>query len=114
MASLLKFVILLSVSNTFMVIAWYGHLKDRKQPLVLAILLSWLIALAEYVFQVPANRIGAQNLSVTQLKISQECITLVVFLIYAYVAFRETPRWNTIASMACIVGAVYFAFQSRP
>ncbi len=114
MGTLLKFVALLAVSNTFMVIAWYGHLKDKKQPLAFAILVSWLIALAEYIFQVPANRIGSQSLTVTQLKISQECITLVVFLVYAFIAFRETPRWNTLASMACIVGAVYFAFRSAP
>jgi hypothetical protein len=95
---ILRFVVLLTISNTFMTIAWYGHLKHKKTPLVLAILVSWLIALAEYVFQVPANRIGSERLTLTQLKISQECITLVVFLVYAAVVFR---------------GAVYFAFSGR-
>jgi uncharacterized protein (DUF486 family) len=114
MSTTLKFLVLLTISNTFMTIAWYGHLKDKKQPIALAIAISWLIALAEYVFQVPANRIGSERLSLTQLKISQECITLTVFLVYAFVVFREQPRWNTVASMLCIVGAVYFAFSGKP
>src|SRR3954451_5883418 len=99
MPTLLQFVLLLTISNTFMTIAWYGHLKHKSQALWAAILLSWLIALAEYIFQVPANRIGSTKLSLTQLKVSQECITLVVFLIYAFVAFREVPRWNTLVAM---------------
>lgn len=113
MPTTIKFVLLLTISNTFMTIAWYGHLKDKKQPLVLAILVSWGIALAEYMFQVPANRIGSSRFSLTQLKIAQECITLSVFLIYAFVAFREPPRWNTAISMMFIVGAVYFAFVGK-
>ena len=106
-----KFVLLLTISNTFMTIAWYGHLKHKSTALWLAILASWMIALAEYVFQVPANRIGSRVFNLTQLKIAQECITLAVFLVYAFVAFREVPKWNTLAAMGCIVGAVYFAFQ---
>ena len=109
----LKFVLLLIVSNTFMTIAWYGHLKHKQAALWLAVLGSWGIALLEYMFQVPANRIGSRVYSLTQLKITQECITLGVFLVYAFVVFREVPRWNTMVSMALIVGAVYFAFQSR-
>lgn len=114
MSPALKFVLLLTVSNTFMTIAWYGHLKHRSTALWLAILASWGIALFEYVFQVPANRIGSRVFTLTQLKIGQECITLTVFLIYAFVAFREVPRWNTMVSMALIVAAVYFAFLGRP
>jgi uncharacterized protein (DUF486 family) len=110
----LKFALLLIVSNTFMTIAWYGHLKNKAQPLAWAILISWGIAFIEYVFQVPANRIGSTRFSLTQLKIAQECIALVVFLVYAFVAFREIPRWNTIAAMGCIVAAVYLTFLSRP
>ncbi len=96
-----------------MTIAWYGHLKHKSLALWAAILISWSIALAEYVFQVPANRIGSRVFTVTQLKVIQECVTLVVFLIYAYAAFKEVPRWNTAAAVACLVGAVYFAFQGR-
>ena len=114
MSSTLKFVVLLTISNTFMTIAWYGHLKDKKQPLAAAILVSWLIALAEYVFQVPANRIGSERLSLTQLKVTQECITLSVFLVYASIVFGETPRWNTLVAMLLIVGAVCFAFLGKP
>jgi uncharacterized protein (DUF486 family) len=114
MSSALKFVLLLTVSNTFMTMAWYGHLKHKSTALWVAILTSWLIAFAEYVFQVPANRIGSRVFSLTQLKVGQECITLAVFLVYAFVVFREVPRWNTMVSMALIVGAVYFAFLGRP
>ena len=114
MPTTLQFVALLTISNAFMTVAWYGHLKDKKQPLVAAILVSWLIALAEYIFQVPANRIGSSRLSLTQLKVTQECITLAVFLVYAAVAFGETPRWNTLVAMLLIVGAVYFAFLGKP
>jgi uncharacterized protein (DUF486 family) len=113
MPVVLKFVLLLTISNTFMTIAWYGHLKHKSQPLILAIAVSWGIAFFEYLFQVPANRIGSEKLSLTQLKITQECITLTVFLVYAFVAFREVPKWNTVAAMACIVGAVYFAFLGK-
>lgn len=113
MPPVLQFLVLLTISNTFMTIAWYGHLKYKSMALWAAILVSWLIALAEYVFQVPANRAGSKVFTLTQLKISQECITLLVFVVYAYVAFKEVPRWNTLASMACVVGAVYFAFIGR-
>lgn len=109
---LLKTIGLLVISNTFMTIAWYGHLKHKNSPLLWAIVISWLIAFLEYMFQVPANRIGAARLSLLQLKVTQECITLVVFLIYAYLAYKEQLRWNSIAAMLCLVGAVYFAFSS--
>ena len=94
-----------------MTLAWYGHLKLKSQPLLLMILMSWLIALPEYTFQVPANRIGAERFTVTQLKIMQECITLVVFTILAFLLFGERPSWNIGISYLLIVGAVYFAFR---
>lgn len=108
-----KFVLLLTVSNVFMNIAWYGHLKFKESALWLAILASWGLAFFEYVFQVPANRTGAETMSVTQLKILQECITLVVFTIFAYFAFGETLKWNNIVSYLFLVGAVVFAFWGK-
>ncbi|HVZ59925.1 MAG TPA: DMT family protein [Terriglobales bacterium] len=107
----MKTVGLLIISNLFMTIAWYGHLKDKSRPLIVAILLSWGIAFFEYVFQVPANRIGYGRFTLTQLKIMQECITLVVFTAFAFVVFREPFRWNYMVSYTLIVGAVYFAFK---
>jgi uncharacterized protein (DUF486 family) len=104
-------VLLLVISNIFMTLAWYGHLKLKGQPLLLMILMSWLIALPEYTFQVPANRLGAGTFTVTQLKIMQECITLVVFSVIAFLLFDERPSWNILMSYLCIVGAVYFAFR---
>ena len=107
----MKTVILLVISNLFMTIAWYGHLKYKSKPLILVIVISWSIALLEYVFQVPANRIGSQIFTVTQLKIMQECITLVVFTVVAYWLFGETLKWNNIVSYALIIGAVFFTFR---
>lgn len=94
-----------------MTAAWYGHLKDKGRPLFIAILLSWGLAFFEYVFQVPANRAGYERFTLTQLKIMQECITLVVFTVFALVVFREPLKWNYAISYALIVGAVYFAFR---
>ena len=105
-----KTIVLLTISNVFMTLAWYGHLKFKNKPLVFAIVVSWLIAFFEYLFQVPANRIGTQTLTVTQLKILQECITLVVFTGIVYVLFGETLKWNILVSYLFIVGAVYFSF----
>lgn len=104
-------VALLIVSNVFMTLAWYGHLKFRGAPLWIAIVASWGIALVEYAFQVPANRLGAGRFSVTQLKIMQECITLAVFTVIAFVMFGEGLKWNYIVSYSLIVAAVYFAFR---
>jgi uncharacterized protein (DUF486 family) len=106
-------VLLLLVSNTFMTFAWYGHLKYRSAPIVVAILGSWLIALGEYCFQVPANRIGYGQFSGYQLKIIQECITLIVFAGFAYAYLGEPMRWNYVASFLCITAAVVFAFWGR-
>lgn len=107
---MVKTIILLIISNVFMTFAWYGHLKYRTSPIWLAILLSWGVALFEYSFQVPANRMGSAVMSVTQLKILQEAITLVVFTIIAYLIFGETLKWNNLVSYALLFGAVYFAF----
>jgi uncharacterized protein len=108
-----KTVILLIISNIFMTIAWYGHLKYRNEPLLLVIFASWGIALFEYIFQVPANRIGAEKFTVTQLKIMQEGITLVVFTVIAYLLFHEPLRWNNFISYVLILAAVYFAFLGQ-
>ena len=106
----LKTILLLFVSNTFMTLAWYGHLKFKGKPLLVVILASWMIALFEYIFQVPANRIGSAHFTVTQLKIMQECITLGVFTLIAYLLFGETLKWNNAVAYAMIIGAVYFSF----
>lgn len=107
----MKTIILLTISNTFMNLAWYGHLKFKSWPLWIAILASWGIALFEYIFQVPANRIGSDQWSVTQLKVLQECITLVVFTVVAFALFHTPVKWNYCVSYLFIVGAVYFAFK---
>lgn len=105
-------VILLILANIFMTIAWYGHLKYKRKPLALVIVVSWAIAFFEYIFQVPANRFGAQVFSVTQLKIIQESITLTVFTVFAFLVFHERPHWNTFVSYGLIVAAIYFAFRT--
>ena len=106
----MKTVILLIISNIFMTLAWYGHLKFKSKPLVWAILISWAVALFEYIFQVPANRIGSRMFSLIQLKVMQECITLTVFAVIAYLMFGENLKWNNYVSFALIIGAVYFSF----
>jgi uncharacterized protein (DUF486 family) len=110
---LMKTAGLLIVSNIFMTFAWYGHLKFRSVPLVIAIFASWGIALFEYMFQVPANRIGSARFTVTQLKIMQECITLFVFTIIAYLLFGQKLTVNSLISYALIIAAVYFAFLGK-
>jgi uncharacterized protein (DUF486 family) len=106
-------ILLLFVSNTFMTVAWYGHLRYRSAPIVAAVLVSWLIAFGEYCFQVPANRIGYGQFTGYQLKIIQEAVTLVVFSAFAYLYLGESIRWNYLASFACLFGAVAFAFWGR-
>lgn len=105
-------IVLLTCSNLFMTIAWYGHLKNTKSPLILAILASWSIALLEYCFQVPANRIGYAALSLMQLKVLQEIITLIVFSVFAFFVFGQSLKWNYGVSFILIVAAVYFAFKA--
>lgn len=90
-------------------LAWYGHLKYKEKPLLIVILASWSVALFEYCFQVPANRIGNETLSVTQLKVMQEVITLITFGIFAYVAFKERPTINHGIAFALLCWASYFA-----
>jgi uncharacterized protein (DUF486 family) len=106
-----KTIALLTASNVFMTFAWYGHLKFRTRPLLAAILVSWLIALPEYCLQVPANRLGYGTLTGFQLKILQEVITLVVFIVFAWLYLGETLRWNHAVSFALILTAVWFAFR---
>ncbi len=106
----MKTVILLVISNIFMTLAWYGHLKFKNKALAWVILISWGIALFEYIFQVPANRLGSQTFTVTQLKIMQECITLLVFSVMVFFLFGETLKWNNVVAYALIVGAVFFSF----
>ena len=92
-------------------LAWYGHLKFKSAPLWIAILASWGLAFLEYVFQVPANRVGSNEWSVPQLKVLQECITLAVFSVVAFALFQAPVKWNIAVSYVLIVGAVFFAFK---
>ena len=105
-----KAVLLLVISNIFMTFAWYGHLKFKESPLWIAVVLSWGLAFFEYVFQVPANREGSSILTITQLKVLQEAITLIVFTLIAISFFGESFKWNNLVSFLLLVGAVYFAF----
>ena len=91
---------LLTVSNIFMTIAWYGHLKYKNSPLWIVILLSWGIAFVEYCFQVPANRIGHYEFSAVQLKTIQEVITLVVFSVFSMWYLKEPMKWDYLAGFA--------------
>lgn len=105
--------LLLILSNVFMTIAWYGHLKNLAgKPWWIAALISWLIALFEYLLQVPANRIGYTELSLAQLKIMQEAITLSVFVPFAMFYMREPFKLDYVWAALCLVGAVYFIFRS--
>lgn len=104
-------VLLLIVSNIFMTIAWYGHLKYKSSPLFQVILISWLIAFFEYCFQVPANRIGHGQFSAVQLKTIQEVITLVVFCGFSVLYLREKLHWNHLVGFMFIVAAVFFIFK---
>ena len=104
---------LLVVSNVFMTIAWYAHLKDlRDQALIVAILVSWGIALIEYTAQVPANRIGYTVLTLPQLKILQEVITLAVFVPFAVYYMKAPLKLDYLWAALCMVGAVYFIFRA--
>lgn len=104
-------IILLTISNIFMTIAWYGHLKHhRNSPLWEVIIISWGIAFFEYCFQVPANRIGYSRFTVAQLKIMQEVITLTVFSFFSVFYLREQLRWNYVGAFVLVVGAVALVF----
>ena len=104
---------LLILSNIFMTFAWYGHLQDLKDKRwFVAALISWGIALFEYMFQVPANRIGFTQFSIGQLKIMQEVITLSVFVPFAIFYLKEPFKLDYLWAALCMVGAVYFIFRS--
>ena len=105
-------VLLLVASNVFMTFAWYAHLRDLSQrPWIVAALVSWGIALFEYFLQVPANRIGHTHLTLGQLKVLQEVITLTVFVPFAWLYMREPLRWNYLWAGLCLCGAVFFMFR---
>lgn len=107
-------VVLLSCSNLFMTFAWYAHLKNLShRPWIVAALVSWGIALLEYLLQVPANRIGHQVMSVGQLKILQEVITLLVFAPFAVLYLKERLSLDYVWAGLCLLGAVFFIFRSR-
>jgi uncharacterized protein (DUF486 family) len=105
-------VVLLTISNVFMTIAWYGHLKHKDKALWLVILASWGIAFVEYCFQVPANRIGHNSgYSGAELKTIQEIITLVVFCVFSVLYLKEPLRWNYLVGFALIAAAGFFVFK---
>ena len=105
-------VLLLVCSNVFMTFAWYAHLRDlRTRPLMIAVLVSWGIAFFEYLLQVPANRIGYTVLSLAQLKITQEAITLTVFVPFAVLYMKQPIKLDFLWAALCLMGAVYFIFR---
>ena len=105
-------VLLLLASNVFMTVAWYAHLKElNHRPWLVAALLSWGVAVFEYMFQVPANRIGHTQLSVGQLKMLQEVITLTVFVPFAVFYLREPVKLDYLWAALCLCGAVFFVFR---
>lgn len=114
MSVLIRTVALLGISNVFMTFAWYAHLRNlNDKKWYVAALLSWGLALFEYLFQVPANRIGYSQYSVGQLKILQEIITLAVFAPFALFYMHQPLKLNFLWAGLCMVGAVYFMFRSN-
>jgi len=113
MPAVFKTILLLTISNVFMTFAWYAHLKNlNNKPWMIAALASWGIALFEYMFQVPANRIGFTVMSVAQLKILQEVITLSVFVPFAVLYMHEPLKLDFLWAGLCLMGAVYFMFRA--
>ena len=113
MPFIVKTVSLLTASNVFMTFAWYAHLKNlNDRPWYVAAILSWGIALFEYLLQVPANRIGYTQLSLAQLKITQEVVTLSVFAPFAIFYMHQPLKWDYLWAGFCLLGAVYFVFRS--
>ncbi|HEX5538238.1 MAG TPA: DMT family protein [Methylophilaceae bacterium] len=113
MPVVLKTILLLCMSNVFMTFAWYAHLKNLSdKPWYVAALLSWGVALFEYMFQVPANRIGFGVLSLAQLKILQEVITLSVFVPFAFFYMHQPLKLDFLWAGLCLMGAVYFMFRT--
>lgn len=112
-AVMLQTVGLLMLSNVFMTFAWYGHLKNLgSKPWLIAALISWMIALFEYLLQVPANRIGYTQFTLAQLKITQEVITLAVFVPFAMLYMNEPFKLDYLWAALCLMGAVYFIFRT--
>jgi uncharacterized protein len=112
MPVIVKTILLLTASNVFMTFAWYAHLKELNQkPWVVAALISWGIALFEYLLQVPANRIGYTELTLPQLKILQEVITLTVFVPFVMIYMRQPIKLDYLWAALCMLGAVYFVFR---
>lgn len=115
MSPLSRTVLLLIASNAFMTFAWYGHLKNHQhRAWYIAALISWGIALFEYLLQVPANRIGFTVLSLGQLKMLQEVITLAVFIPFAVVYMKQPLKLDFLWAALCLCGAVYFVFRGNP
>jgi uncharacterized protein (DUF486 family) len=115
MNSILSTILLLIASNVFMTFAWYGHLKTLgHKPLIVAVLISWGIAFFEYLIQVPANRLGFRQLSLPQLKMLQEVITLGVFVPFSVFYMRQPVRLDFLWAGACLCGAVFFMFRGLP
>jgi uncharacterized protein (DUF486 family) len=113
MPAILKTVFLLTIANVFMTFAWYAHLKNLSQkPWIIAALASWGIASVEYLFQVPANRIGFTVLTLAQLKILQEVITLSVFVPFAVLYMHQPLKLDFLWAGFCLMGAVYFMFRT--
>ena len=104
-------IFLLIISNVFMTFAWYGHLKFKHEALWKVVIISWLIAFAEYCFQVPANRIGSYQFTTAQLKTIQEVITLAVFCVFSVFYLKEELKWNYLVGFAFMIGAVFFVFK---
>lgn len=113
MPTIFKTILLLTCSNVFMSFAWYAHLKNLSQkPWIIAALISWAIALLEYMFQVPANRLGFTVMSLGQLKILQEVITLAVFVPFAVIYMQQPLKLDFLWAGLCLMGAVYFMFRA--
>jgi uncharacterized protein (DUF486 family) len=107
----MRTILLLMISNIFMTIAWYGHLRFRSEALWKVIVVSWGIAFFEYCFQVPANRIGSYEFTPAQLKTIQEIITLSIFPVFSLLYLGERLKWNTGVGFVLIVGAAFFIFH---
>ncbi len=113
MPILLQTILLLLIANIFMTFAWYAHLKDLSdKPLYIAILVSWGIAFIEYLFQIPANRIGFTQFNLAQLKILQEVLTLAVFIPFSIFYMNQPIKLDYLWAGLCLMGAVYFIFKS--
>ena len=109
----MRTVLLLLASNVFMTVAWYGHLRFKGVSLWKVVLASWGIAFFEYCLQVPANRWGYGQFTAYQLKVTQEVVTLVVFMVFSALWLGEPPRWNYLVAFALVLAAVGFAFLPR-